>query len=251
MRAVRDQLQPSGRQDAPSPGFVFRTDVKSYYASIDHDILLEQLRRLIPDARVLGLVEQYVRHTVYDGHYETVTQGICLGCSLSPLMGAVYLQPVDDAMAKTGLFYARFMDDWVVLAPTHWKLRAAIRLVNQALAALKVQQHPDKTFVGRVSRGFDFLGYTFSTVGLTGIARKTVAGCVDRMSQLYERGADAIRIGQYVRRWLRWASSGLAGESAAAGGAACDELSVLVCSAIDAVRRHPPHHSPLLTSTTR
>jgi RNA-directed DNA polymerase len=251
VRAVRDQLQPSGRQDAPSPGFVFRTDVKSYYASIDHDILLEQLRRLIPDARVLGLVEQYVRHTVYDGHYETVTQGICLGCSLSPLMGAVYLQPVDDAMAKTGLFYARFMDDWVVLAPTHWKLRAAIRLVNQALAALKVQQHPDKTFVGRVSRGFDFLGYTFSTVGLTGIARKTVAGCVDRMSQLYERGADAIRIGQYVRRWLRWASSGLAGESAAAGGAACDELSVLVCSAIDAVRRHPPHHSPLLTSTTR
>jgi hypothetical protein len=79
-------------------------------------------------------------------------------------LGAIYLQPVDDAMAKTGLFYARFMDDWVVLAPTHWKLRAAIRLVNQALAALKVLQHPDKTFVGQISRGFDFLGYTFSTV---------------------------------------------------------------------------------------
>ena len=185
VRAVRDQLQPSGPQGSPAPQFVCRTDVKSYYASIDHDILLEQLRRLIPDARVLGLVEQYVRHTVYDGLYETVTQGICLGCSLSPLMGAVYLQPVDDAMAKTGLFYARFMDDWVVLAPTHWKLRAAIRLVNQVLAALKVQQHPDKTFVGRVGRGFDFLGYTFATVGLTGIARKTVAGCVARMSQLY------------------------------------------------------------------
>jgi hypothetical protein len=158
---------------------------------------------------VLGLVEQYVRHTVYDGLYETVTQGICLGCSLSPLMGAVYLQSVDDAMIKTGLFYARFMDDWVVLAPTHWKLRVAIRLVNQALAALKVQQHPDKTFVGRVSRGFDFLGYTFATVGLTGIARKTVVGCVERINQLYEQCADSLRIGQYVRRWLRWASGGL------------------------------------------
>jgi hypothetical protein len=31
--------------------------------------------------------------------------------------------------------------------------------VNRALAELKVQQHPDKTFVGRISRGFDFLGY--------------------------------------------------------------------------------------------
>jgi RNA-directed DNA polymerase len=158
---------------------------------------------------VLRLVEQHVRHTVCDGLYETVTQGICLGCSLSPLMGAVYLQPVDDAMAKTGLFYARFMDDWVVLAPTHWKLRAAIRLVNETMAALKVQQHPDKTFVGRVSRGFDFLGYTFSTMGLTGIARKTVAGCVERVNQLYEQGADSLRIGQYVRRWLRWVGGGL------------------------------------------
>lgn len=41
-------------------------------------------------------------------------------------------------MAETGLFYARFMDDWVVLAPTRWKLREAIRAVNQALSALKV-----------------------------------------------------------------------------------------------------------------
>jgi hypothetical protein len=31
---------------------------------------------------------------------------------------------------------------------------------------------------------------SFSTVGLTGIARKTVAGCVERMSRLYEQGAD-------------------------------------------------------------
>ncbi|MFI5453890.1 MAG: hypothetical protein ACHRXM_00400 [Isosphaerales bacterium] len=51
------------------------------------------------------------------------------------------------------------MDDWVILAPTRWKLRAAIRLVNQTLAELKVEQHPDKPFIGRVSRGFDFLGY--------------------------------------------------------------------------------------------
>jgi hypothetical protein len=82
-------------------------------------------------------------------------------------------------------------------------------------------------------------------VGLTGMARKTLAGCVEHMSQLDEQGADAIRIGQYVGRWLRWASSGLAGESAAAGGAACNELSVLVCSAIDAVRWLPRHVSPM------
>ena len=36
--------------------FVFRTDVKSYYASIDHDILLGILEHHVPDGRVLDLL---------------------------------------------------------------------------------------------------------------------------------------------------------------------------------------------------
>lgn len=53
-----------------------------------------------------------------------MTQGFSLRCPLSPLMGALYLKPLDDATA--GLFYARFMDDWVILTTTRWKLRAAV-----------------------------------------------------------------------------------------------------------------------------
>ena len=56
-----------------------------------------------------------MRRTIYNGGlYEDVTRGL----PLSPMMGALYLKPVDDAMGESGLFYARFMDDWVVLAPT-------------------------------------------------------------------------------------------------------------------------------------
>ena len=43
------------------------------------------------------------------------------------------------------------------------------------------------------------------------MARKTVAGCVERITELYEHGADAIRTGQYVRRWWRWLRSEFAG----------------------------------------
>ncbi len=98
---------------------MFRTDVRRYYASINHGVLFAQLKEYIDAPGLLDLLWQYMRRTVYDGGlYEDVTVGIPLGCSLSPLMGALYLKPVDDAMAETGLFYARFMDDWVVLAPT-------------------------------------------------------------------------------------------------------------------------------------
>jgi hypothetical protein len=105
------------------------------------------------------------------------------------------------------------VDDWVILAPTRWKLRAAIRLVNETLAELKVEQHPDKTFIGRISRGFDFLGYGFSPTGLE-VAPRAVEHCMERVSQLYERGADLVRIGAYVRCWKRWTKSGLGGLSA-------------------------------------
>jgi RNA-directed DNA polymerase len=123
-------------------------------------------------------------------------------------MGALYLKLLDERMEKTGLAYARFMDDWVILAPTRWKLREAIRLVNQTLAELHVEQHPDETFIGRISRGFDFLGYEFTPAGLE-VALQAIERCVERVSPLYEQAVDLIHIGTCVRRWLRWARSGL------------------------------------------
>jgi hypothetical protein len=67
-------------------------------------------------------------------------------------MGALYIKPLDDRMKETGVFYARFMDDWVIIAQTRWKLRFVIRNVNKILNSLKLKKHPDKTFIGKVSR---------------------------------------------------------------------------------------------------
>jgi len=138
-------------------------------------------------------------------------RGISLGCSLSPLMGALYLQPLDERMERLGVFYARFMDDWVVLAPTRWKLRAAIREVNEVMARCKVKQHPAKTYIGRVGNGFDFLGYAFSPAGL-GVAARSIGHLAAHVTQLYEQGADSCRIGDYVQRWWEWLEAGLVAE---------------------------------------
>ena len=151
-----------------------------------------------------------MRRIVYDdGFYENVEQGISLGCPLSPLMGALFLDLLDRRMKATGLFYVRFMDDWVILSPTRWKLRKAVRIVNETLAELRVEQHPDKTFVGRISRSFSFLGYRFRSLGLVDLAQQTVERFVERMTRLYEQGADPVRIGEYIQRWWTWACGGL------------------------------------------
>ena len=110
-------------------------------------------------------------------------------------------------MERLDVFYARFMDDWVVLAPTRWKLRAAIRRANQVLCGLRLEKHPDKTFIGRLGRGFDFLGYRFSELGLQ-LAAQTRQRFVERATRLQEQGAAPCRTVQYVRHWLTWVRSG-------------------------------------------
>ena len=66
--------------------------------------------------------------------------------------------------------------------------------LNQTLNELKVEKHPDKTFIGRIAKGFDFLGYSFEPKGLS-IAPKTLANFLERKTQLYEQGADHSPIG--------------------------------------------------------
>ena len=94
-------------------------------------------------------------------------------------------------MAQRRWWYVRYMDDILVLAPTRWKLRKAVTILNQGLTGLGLMKHPAKTCIGKIEKGFDFLGYHFSPEGLT-VALKTVEQFVARARRLYEqeRGRD-------------------------------------------------------------
>lgn len=131
---------------------------------------------------------------------------------MSPIIGAFFLTELDEALEKLGLFYIRFMDDILVLAPTRWKLRKAVKVVNHVLASLCLTKHPDKTFIGRIEKGFDWLGYHIRP-GLLTVATKTLEHFVARVRQLYEqepREPDtSSRLGVYVRRWVRWVRAGV------------------------------------------
>ncbi len=185
--------------------FFCKTDVKSYYDSIDHYILHMKLYEYIGDRNIMGYVWQFLNRCVeWGGLYHDIKKGIPRGSSLSPLLGAFYLLELDQKLEKLDLKYYRYMDDVLIFAPTRWKLRKAIKVLNQTFNELKLEQHPDKTIIGRTERGFDFLGYHFTPMELT-VADNTIERFIERISRLYEQGADSVRIGQYVRRWVGWA----------------------------------------------
>jgi hypothetical protein len=195
--------------------FVCRSDVNSYYASINHGILLRQLRELISCEVTLTLLERMLRRLDdVGGDLRHVDIGLSKGNALSPLLGAVYLQPLDDVVGgyceKHDLFYGRFMDDWVILCKTRNQLRTVVGKMNRVLDALKVTKHPFKTYIGRLkSTGFDFLGYRIGHYDGLKIAWMTWANHLDKLDQLYEQGASETEIGLYVLRWENWVRSGL------------------------------------------
>lgn len=152
--------------------FVRRTDVKSYYDQIDHERLLNQLEQTIPKRDVRRLLVQIVKRFVeYGGLYRDVPRGIGRGSPLSPLFGALYLKPLDDAL-------------------------------DQGL-----DKHPDKTWIGKIDRGFDILGYQHTLAGCRP-AQDTRRRFLRRLTRPYEQDADNQRIGAYQERWWRWVCGG-------------------------------------------
>jgi hypothetical protein len=166
----------------------------------------------IEDRFLLNLVGQYLQRCVeHGGLYREINKGISLGCSVSPIIAAFFLYSVDTRMQRSNVFYVRFMDDVLVLATTRWKLRHAVRQVNQAFFELGLDKHPDKTFIGRIEKGFDFLGYHFSRKGLS-VAQATVKRFIEKATRLYEQELGKPEgfplLGLYMRRWERWVWAG-------------------------------------------
>ena len=221
----------------PDYRYVMKTDVKGYYESIGHTIFLKQLDKDITDPFIWRLLVQFVKRSVErGGTFKSITFGIPRGCPLSPVIAAYYLTSLDKRMeGDPRYFYRRYMDDVIVLAKTRWHLRKAVRTVNQHFNRLKVDQAPDKTFIGRIEKEFipgilpftlrasktvlncsrqfgDFLGYRFGLPEL-GLAEKTITNAVNKVRQLYEQKQTATKraamLDDYITRWLRWVVAGL------------------------------------------
>ena len=180
--AVRRVQQQFGAHE-----FELRTDGKGFYENIDQPTLLAQLAAQVRDPGLLGLLRQAITRSVERGGlWRDIRTGILRGCPLSPLLGALYLKALDDRLGERNVFYVRYMNDILVLTRTHSQLRRAVRTLNRIFDQLKLEMAPDKTFIGRIARGFDFLGYQFSRAPLR-LAAKTLTKHAARWHRLVGR----------------------------------------------------------------
>ncbi|MCP4079096.1 MAG: hypothetical protein GY743_02485, partial [Planctomycetaceae bacterium] len=167
--------------------YVCKTDVKSYYESIDQYLLIDMINDTVQDSGLRYYLYQVIHRCVeFGGEYQDMDQGISRGCPLSPILGALYLQALDDQFEAKNVYYIRYMDDILILSKTRWQNRKAVKRLNQCLNSLKLEKHPDKTFIGKIEKGFDFLGYRFGREPLK-VAEKTWKKHALHIIQLYEQ----------------------------------------------------------------
>lgn len=152
-----DQLLKDGYK------YTVDVDLKSYFDTIPHDRLLQELRKYVADNSVLGLVEKFLQADILDGLEQwTPSMGAPQGAIISPLLSNLYLNDLDHLMAGQGYEMTRYADDLVIQCRTREEAVAALAQVQTWVTDRGLTLHPTKTKIVHVDdEGFEFLGYRF------------------------------------------------------------------------------------------
>ncbi|MEK7561099.1 MAG: group II intron reverse transcriptase/maturase, partial [Patescibacteria group bacterium] len=141
---------------------VVDADIRDFFGTLDHQILMAKVRNAIPDRDSTRLIWQFLKAGVLeDGAFRTTTAGTPQGGVISPLLANLYLTEFDECMERAGLKLVRYADDFVILCKSVNQVVYAMRTAREKLGKLKLTLAEEKTTITEVSSGFTFLGYTF------------------------------------------------------------------------------------------
>jgi RNA-directed DNA polymerase len=152
--------------------YVIDFDLRSYFDTVKHHIVLEKVARRVDDDAVLWLLKLLLN--------ATGKQGVPQGGVISPLLSNLYLNEVDQMLERakdvtrhdgwTAVEYARFADDLVILVDSRprqrWLWQAVEKRLREELAKLQVEVNEEKSRTVDLQRGesFGFLGFEFRRV---------------------------------------------------------------------------------------
>ena len=194
-------------------------DLSKYFDTLNHELLVNILRRDVKDERVIQMIKRYLRSGVMENGVVVETEeGSPQGGNLSPLLANVYLNEFDQEFNRRGVPCIRYADDIVLLAKSE---RASERLLEsstkylEGTLKLKVNREKSRTVSVFAIRNFKYLGFC---VGKNGkgiyirVHRKSWKKAKENLRKLTSRSKCGSivkamkRIEVYMRGWLNYYS---------------------------------------------
>ncbi|MGH2613300.1 MAG: reverse transcriptase domain-containing protein, partial [Rhabdochlamydiaceae bacterium] len=139
------------------PVWILKCDIRKFFESVDHNILLDLCRTTVDDERVLSLLANIIRSFSAQSGC-----GIPLGNLTSQLFANVYLNELDQYVKRELRCknYIRYTDDFVLLSSSRAELENMLPRIRTFLQEeLHLELHPHKVEFRRWHQGVDFLGY--------------------------------------------------------------------------------------------
>ncbi len=172
MKSPHDAIQRVSDAIIQGKTHVIDLDLRAYFDTVRHHIVLEKVAKRVNDADVMHLLKMILK--------ASGKLGVPQGGVISPLLSNLYLTEVDKMLERarevtrngrwTAIEYARFADDLVILVDSHprhrWLLKAVERRLREELAKLQVEVNDEKSRRVDLTKGesFGFLGFEFRRV---------------------------------------------------------------------------------------
>ena len=144
-------------------------DLSKYFDTLNHELLINLLRKNVKDERVVQLIKRYLKSGVMEnGVVMDTEEGSPQGGNLSPLLANIYLNEFDQEFSKRGVPCIRYADDIVLLARSK---RASERLMESSTKYLEeklkltVNREKSRTVSVFAIQNFKFLGFALGRNG--------------------------------------------------------------------------------------
>jgi len=179
--------------------FVLKCDVRKFFDSIDHQVLLKVLKTQIEDEMLLRLLEKIIK-----SFEKTRNKGIPLGNVTSQLFANIYMNSFDWFVKKILKikYYVRYCDDFVIVDQNREYLN---KLISKLSVFLKENQkltlHPDKITIRNISQGVDFLGYVILPHRIS-IRTRTKKRIIRKFSKSIEARSPEVLINQTLASYV-------------------------------------------------
>lgn len=179
------------RIDKSKKVYVMKLDISKYFYNINHNIMLNKLKKYFKDEKILSLIEKILDTTneeyvnikikeLINSELRKVNdinkinelnkiplyvkdKGLCIGAMTSQILAIFYLDELDKYIKEELKYeyYIRYMDDLLMFSYDKNKLKEDYNLINDKVNSLDLKLN-DKSRIYDANNGFNFIGYRFS-----------------------------------------------------------------------------------------